>query len=332
MTFDCDRPQITAVVPTGSGALVFHRQLADLLRGYDVLDYPPAWERTPWNLTRLRARAGRIVHMSPDHAAFATPSGSALVATFLNYVLDAGMRAHSSLAQRMHYLTDLRLFTRLGLRRATVVTAVSHATAQIVRDDLNYSGTIHVIPNSVDSGRFHPADESRPSRHRRVLFCATPSRRKGFHWLDAIAEGVSDLAELACATGSRVSLEGTGGRLVLLGAIQPENLPKLYRSADVFVLPSIREGMSLAQLEAMASGLPVVAWRVPSSIELLGDIQSEFLADLGDVDGFIERVRWLLCNPERSRQIGARNRALMVSSHQPATMAEAYSKIFSEVS
>jgi len=98
------------------------------------------------------------------------------------------------------------------------------------------------------------------------------------------------------------------------------------------VLPSIREGMSLAQLEAMASGLPVVAWRVPSSIELLGDIQNEFLADLGDVDGFIERVRWLLCNPERSRQIGARNRALMVSSHQPATMAEAYSKIFSEVS
>ena len=165
-----------------------------------------------------------------------------------------------------------------------------------------------------------------------MLFCATPSRRKGFHWLNAIAKGISDLAELACATGSRVTPAGDHDCLNLLGAVSPDALPELYRSASVFVLPSVREGMSLAQLEAMATGLPVVAWRVPSSVELLGDMQLDFLPELGDIDGFIERVRHLLRNPELALKLGTRNRNLMLSSHQPSAMAAAYSALFEQYS
>jgi glycosyltransferase involved in cell wall biosynthesis len=323
---------VTAIVPTGSGAIGFHRQLANLLTGYEVLSYSPSLELTPWRLRRFRPKNLDLIHAAPDHAIWVTPPGNPLVATFLNYVLDPEMRAHSTLAQRLHYMTDLRLFTRRAMRRAAAVTAVSHATAQLVRDDLGYNGVIHVIPNSVDSTRFCPVDAATNPNPRRVLFCATPSRRKGFHWLDAIAKGIGDIAELACATGGRAAPAGDHSHLKQLGAIRPDALPELYRSASVFVLPSVREGMSLAQLEAMATGLPVVAWRVPSSMELLGDVQSDLLAELGDVDGFIERVRWLLCNPDRASEVGARNRRMVISSHQPSAMAGTYSSLFTKVS
>jgi glycosyltransferase involved in cell wall biosynthesis len=241
------------------------------------------------------------------------------------------MRAHSTFLQRVHYRTDLRLFTRLAMKRTASVTAVSHATARLVRDDLGYDGVIHVIPNTVDSARFCPADKKARTGRPRVLFCGTPSHRKGFHWLAAIGQGISDIAELACATGARVAPSGDQRHLRMLGAIHPDELPQLYRSADIFALPSVREGMSLAQLEAMATGLPVVAWRVPSSMELLGDIQADLLADLGDTEGFIERIRWLVSNPDRAAEIGKRNRELMIRDHQPANMARAYASLFSVV-
>lgn len=327
-----DSRSITAFVPEGSGAVRFHRQLATMLPSYCVRSYPSSFELAPWRMRRLRTGNGELIHSSPDHAIWVTPPDSPLVASFLNYVLDPQMRAYSTIAQRIHYMTDLRLFTRRALKRAAAVTAVSNATADLVRSDLGFSGPIHVIPTSVDSSRFSPLEESAFRAIPRVLFCGTPSYRKGFQWLDAIAKGIGDIAELACATGNRALPAGDHSRLKLLGAILPDTLPELYRSANVFILPSVREGMSLAQLEAMATGLPIVAWRVPSSMELLGDIQGDLLAELGDVDGFTERVRWLLFNPDRALEIGARNRALVVRSHQPSDMVNAYAALFAEVS
>jgi len=323
---------ITALVPEGSGAVRFHRQLATMLPGYSVCSYPSSFEYTPWRMRRLRPEPGGMVHTSPDHAIWVTPPDSPLVASFLNYVLDPQMRAHSTVAQRIHYMTDLRLFTHRALKRAAAVTAVSNATADLVRGDLGFSGPIHVIPTSVDSSVFSPIEEAAVRTTPRVLFCGTPSYRKGFHWLDAIAKGIRDIAELACATGNRALPPGDHSHLKLLGAIPPDTLPELYRSANVFVLPSVREGMSLAQLEAMATGLPVVAWRVPSSMELLGDVQSDLLAELGDVDGFIERVRWLVSNSDRASEIGRRNRDLVIRLHQPTDMSDAYAALFAEVS
>jgi glycosyltransferase involved in cell wall biosynthesis len=250
------------------------------------------------------------------------------VATFHNYVLDPGMRAHGTLLQRLHYATDLRLFTRRSLARATAVTAVSRATADLVRDDLGYAGTLHVIPNSVDGDRFSPATSKNERRRARVLFCGTPSRRKGFHWLDAVAAGIGDVADLVCATGGRDAPQGETRHLTLLGAVRPEAMPDLYRSVDAFVLPSVREGMSLALLEAMASGLPVVAWRVPSAVELLGEDEGGLLATLGDVDGLVERLRWLLGRRDKAAAMGARNRAHAVARHSPRLMADRYASLF----
>ncbi|MFX9031476.1 hypothetical protein ABTN13_20290, partial [Acinetobacter baumannii] len=63
-----------------------------------------------------------IIHTSVDYGVFSSTPNSRLVVTFHNYVLDAFMRRYSSRLQWLHYRTDLRLFTRMALRQADLVT------------------------------------------------------------------------------------------------------------------------------------------------------------------------------------------------------------------
>lgn len=239
------------------------------------------------------------------------------------------MRAHSTWSQRLHYSTDLRWLTRRALLRATEVTAVSQSTADLMRDDLGYKGRVHIIPNSVDCHRFRP-DPARTEHLPRVLFCGTPSRRKGFHWLPAIARGLAGVAEIACATGTRESPSSARG-LSLLGAVPSTKMPSLYRSSDAFLLTSVREGMSLALLEAMATAIPVVGWDIPSSREALGPHQRSLLAPLGDLDGLVSRLRWVFDNPAASAVVGQVNRERTLVRHAPKDMANGYASVFAEI-
>jgi glycosyltransferase involved in cell wall biosynthesis len=324
-----DSTAITAIVPRGTGAIGVHRQLSGLLPNYRLVSYPASLEYTPWRMRRLRPQGGQLVHCPPDHAVLVSPPKSPLVVTFHNYVLDAGMHAHSSLAQRLHYSTDLRWLIRSALRRASAVTAVSQSTADLVREDLGFSGSITVIPNSVDSERFTPSAVRRTGAPR-ILFCGTPSRRKGFHWLPSVARGLAGRgAELVCATGEREAPGGDGRGLTFLGAVPQQDMPSLYRSCDALLLPSVREGMSLAMLEAMATALPVVAWSTPSNRETLGAHQDVLLAPPGDIDGLISRVRWTIDNPSAAAAIGDENRRRALARHDPHQMAGAYAGIFS---
>jgi len=65
-----------------------------------------------------------------------------------------------------------------------------------------------------------------------------------------------------------------GRSLILLGVIADADLPALYRLADAFVFPSLKEGWGLVVLEAIASGLPVVTSNQPPFTEFLTDVQA----------------------------------------------------------
>lgn len=63
--------------------------------------------------------------------------------------------------------------------------------------------------------------------------------------------------------------QGVGGRIRMLG--YQEDMPKIYQSADIFVFPSVREGMPVALMEAMASGLPCIVSDIRGSRELVDE-------------------------------------------------------------
>ena len=71
----------------------------------------------------------------------------------------------------------------------------------------------------------------------------------------------------------------------VLGALEPEAIERLFRAADVFAFPSVKEGFGLAALEALAAGLPVVASDIDVFRGFLADGESALLAPVGDARG-----------------------------------------------
>lgn len=330
------RPTVSALifasVPAGSGAGVVHQVLAHAIGGYAVNTYPPAWEYWPPRLRRLRDSAAALVHAPPDHAVFVCPPRVPLVITFHNYVLDPAMRPYSSLVQRVHYAGDLRLFTRLALRRAAAVTAVSEFTAQLVREDMGFAGHIEVIPNGIDAARFRPAAGPREPGPLRVLFSGNLTRRKGAHLLPEIARLAGADVEIHYTAGARTGIaDPRWAGLHPVGRVPHANMPALYRRFDVLLLPTVREGMSLALLEAMASGLAVVASDVASNPELVAHETGGLLCPVDDPEAYAAALRRLAADRDLIRRMGDHNRDVVKARYSIGRMVAAYRALFERV-
>ena len=99
---------------------------------------------------------------------------------------------------------------------------------------------------------------------------------------------------------------GLGDRVRLLG--ERTDVAELYKSADIFVFPSIREGLPVALMEAMAAGLPVVGSRIRGCVDLLADSDNLLIDRPTDDGAFADAIRALADDPARREAIGRSNR------------------------
>jgi glycosyltransferase involved in cell wall biosynthesis len=102
---------------------------------------------------------------------------------------------------------------------------------------------------------------------------------------------------------------GIGDAVTFLGHIEYDEMPKVYRSADVLVLPSRAEGLPRTVLEAFASEVSVVA----SDLEQVAPIVEEAgeTVSVGDVDGFERELGRLVDNVDRRRAFGRNGRQIV---------------------
>ncbi|WP_379137769.1 glycosyltransferase family 4 protein [Paenibacillus sp. sgz500958] len=82
----------------------------------------------------------------------------------------------------------------------------------------------------------------------------------------------------------------------------------ILQAADVFCLPSIREGLSVALMEALSAGLPCVASKIRGNVDLIRDAQGGYLVDSKHVDGFRESLEGLISDPVTREKFGDFNR------------------------
>ena len=206
-----------------------------------------------------------------------------------------------------------RAAVHAAARRVTMAVAVSETTrgrflawAPVAPD------AVRVVPNTFESGAFAPGPRpdallDRYGLHdRRVVLTfgrlAGLERRKGFdvvlEALPALADAVPDVAYVIAGWGhDRDRLEakaralGVADRVVFTGYVPEEEKPDLYRLADCFAMPSRGEGFGIVLLEAMASGVPVVASSADASHEavLHGDLGA--IVDPGDPASVVEGIR-----------------------------------------
>jgi glycosyltransferase involved in cell wall biosynthesis len=138
-----------------------------------------------------------------------------------------------------------------------------------------------MIPHGVDTDWFYPRDERHPAvdeEKTTLLYVGRLGARKGLDLASrALAEVDDERVEFLIAGTGRheetlreLARElGIADRVRLLGYVPDEDLPVLYSSADVFVLPSRYEGFGLVLLEAMACGTPVIgadAGGIPTAV------------------------------------------------------------------
>ena len=320
----------------GNGAYIAHRLLETQIQDYHVVPYHPRWTFLPFMLPLITSLGGaNLIHTTPDHAAFFGWKSIPMVITFQNYVLDREMRPYSTWYQKVHYATDLKFLTLMALKKSHTVTAVSESTAQLVKQDLGLdrSFPIRVIYNGVNANHFIPDSHKKYDRTTaRVLFSGNLTIRKGFHWLPRIAEYLNKNITIFYTQGlrSRKVLPDLPN-LQSVGAVPFEEMPYKYQQMDILLMPTVREGFSLAVLEAMACGLPVVANNCSSLPEQIEGGKGGFLCPVGDVKAFAEKINLLAESPRLRLQMGEYNRAKIEQKFTLARMVKKYQALFKEV-
>jgi glycosyltransferase involved in cell wall biosynthesis len=99
---------------------------------------------------------------------------------------------------------------------------------------------------------------------------------------------------------------GVSDKVTFLG--WRDDVPEIMQLFDIFVLPSLNEGMGRVLVEAMAAGKPIVASRVGGILDLVTHGQNGFLVNPGDVDGLAHAIKKLLINKEMRDEVGKRGR------------------------
>lgn len=106
------------------------------------------------------------------------------------------------------------------------------------------------------------------------------------------------------------------------------DVPDILRGLDCFVLPSLAEGISNTILEAMATGLPVIATDVGGSGELVNSGVTGELVPAGDVDALADRIAGLASQPRKARTMGAAGRKAVEQRFSLAAMVRQYEDLY----
>ena len=193
---------------------------------------------------------------------------------------------------------------------------------------------VTLIPNAVDTERFRPSPTpSSTNASPRVLCAGRLIERKGQHHLiEAVrqlrARGQNGFKVVLAGTGdgeaalkAQVARDGLGDVVQFLGYVPWQEMPELYAAVDLFVLPSYNEGMSVALLEAMASGLPAIVTPTGGTEELMDG--NGLVVPWADTAALTSALARLLSSPETRATMGRRSRELALQRTWPAT-AQAY--------
>ncbi len=167
---------------------------------------------------------------------------------------------------RMVYIALGPLIRRVWKHAGAVVTNSKNLTDLARRTDTRTP--ISVIANGVDTDEFAPG-RRRHASHLRILCVSRLIERKGIMYLVDAAKRLKDskIAFHLTLAGDgnqdaqlreRVRQHGLDEHITFLGFVKHDDLAALYKKHDIFVLPSLNEGMSNALLEAMASGLAII--------------------------------------------------------------------------
>ncbi len=193
---------------------------------------------------------------------------------------------------------------------------------------------IPIIPNGVDGS--HYTNEPREWTPVKIFSVGRIVHQKG---LDLGLRALAQLTELDWhwniagdgpqldALKSLAAELGLSGRVTFLGWQSRAELTQWYHRSNLFLFPSRHEGMPNAVLEAMSSGLPIVATRIAGSEELVLDGETGLLVNAEDVDSLRDALSRLIVEEKMRKSMGHASRQRVESEYSWENVARQYSDI-----
>lgn len=237
-----------------------------------------------------------------------------------------------------------QVLLRWAFRTSAATVVVSQDTKRHLEKELDLSDTaLRVILNGVP---VRPGDRSKvrtelgladdqlmllavgslvPRKGHAVLIEALSTIGAG-KWMLAIAGGGAEKERLEALAAAK----GLSAQIKILG--HREDIPDLLAATDIFVMPSLWEGLPLALLEAMLAGKPVIASRTSGIPEAVHDGIDGLLTTPGDVSELAQTLGGVIRDPARRAALGAAARARATAEFTLGAMADGYERVFREVS
>jgi glycosyltransferase involved in cell wall biosynthesis len=238
--------------------------------------------------------------------------------------------------RRVKQLTCGRLILASARCLDRIISVARHMGAEIAAEGFAERNAVS-IPNSVDHELYRPKEKQDQSARRRICFVGRLAEEKGLVslveamqlvrdaisgvTLDIVGDGPmrNELVDRAARLGLQDVIRFTGNSVAL----------QHYHASDLFVLPSFSEGLSLALLEAMACGLPVVATNVEGNREVLHPAgpasaipaagyrigECGILVNPGDVAGLAGAIQRLLTDDDLASRLISRARSRAVATY-----------------
>lgn len=289
-----------------------------------VAGWPTARRMVGWRLLPWLLWASRQIHryrMDRLHAHFI---GAASVrAMALAHLADIpfSCTGHGSdlLLKRHIQIPDL-------VARARPFITVSQYNRRTVIDEYHLTNaSIEVVHCGVDLTKFHP--RVRPLRTPPLLLSVTwlievkgvvylldacqRLKKMGCSFRCLIVGGGRDEQDFVNAQQD-VELRQINDVVTLIRRVPHSEICAHMQRADVFVLPSLSEGLPVSLMEAMAMELPVVATRITGIPELVDDGLNGFLVEPRDAEALSDRMKLLLDNPDLRQRLGKAGRSKIV--------------------
>jgi glycosyltransferase involved in cell wall biosynthesis len=232
---------------------------------------------------------------------------------------------------------------RMALKKFNALAAVSDAVAHRLLAFGVPAEKIKTIANGIDVKAFECAQPLPPLQDAGSTVVGMVARldlQKGFEYLLRAARELCQMFP-----GLRIVIAGEGpdrsaieemieqyglqSSVVLAG--QQSNMPAVYAAMDIFVLPSLNEGLPMTVLEAMAASKPVIATRVGAIPSVIQDGENGLLVAPKDPEGLRNAIASLLNDPERRRRLGDQAHAWVSQNYTSEGMAVKYREMYEEV-
>jgi len=210
------------------------------------------------------------------------------------------------------------------LLRASAIVVASPASLEHSPALASHRARCRVVPYGISPDRFERADQWRVRQlrdrygDRLVLAVGRLVYYKGFDVLLRAMRGVEGRllvigeGPLRAELADQAAVEGVAAKVVFLGDVENDAVPSFFQAADVFVLPSVArsEAFGIVQLEAMASGTPVVNTSLASGVPWVSQhLKTGLTVPPGDAGALAAAIERLLSDGALRQQLGTAGRA-----------------------